>query len=264
MNKIETTAGYIVSLDEFLKGSDKDQKEFLEDFVAESNWIEGIEFNKIVTMNKGDKIKPYYKVTDHKKALDYVLDNYKEQPTEQDIKHLHRLLTENIFREEAEYIIDNNKLTEKRQKEIEEIYERDSGNYRQCKVWVGLQGGTYYRQVPKLMKGLEKDIKQLTNPTEQDVWTIHNKFETFHPFVDGNGRTGRLLLNWLSLRYLNEFIINQGDKRGDYYDIIREYTAKFKQENSQVHFYKDLPPRKIDEHQIYELLLRANEKPFFD
>ena len=271
MNKTETTAGYIVSLDDFLKAKEQKQKELLEDFVFESNWIEGISmYDRIATINVGEELPPYYEFLDHHKALRYVLDRYqKGDPSEQDIKHLHRLLTENIFRESAQDLISRNELSQEDQDKVLNHYDKNSGNYRQSKVWIGssrtgYQGTPYYRQIPKLMKGLEKDIKQLTNPIDKEIWTIHNKFETIHPFVDGNGRAGRLLLNWLSLRYLNEFIINQGDKRGEYYDIIRAYKPKFKQQNPKVHFYKDLPPRRTDEYQFYAALMNANKKPFFD
>jgi Fic family protein len=267
MNKTETKTGYIVLLEDYLKNSEEEQNEFLEDLVIESNAIEGIYNDRVVTINEGEEPPPYYEFTDHHSALNYVLGNYKKNdPTEQDIKHIHKLLTENVFREESEYIIHNNELTEEEQKKVLETYQRNSGNYRQTKVWIGskmtgYQGTPYYRQIPKLMKGLEKQIQQLPNLSIKDIWNLHHKFETIHPFVDGNGRTGRLFLNWLSLKYHGEFIVNTKQKVSSYYDEIRSYTEQFKLENHQVHFYKDIPPRKDDFWRAYANVMLSKNEP---
>jgi Fic family protein len=262
MDKIQTPTGYTVLLEDFLQESKKEQQELLSDLVIESNAIEGIDQYKTVTLNSEREIPPFYEFEDHHKALDYVLNNYQKSPIEEDIKHIHKLLTENIFREEAEHIINNNELTKEKQDKILAIYQRNSGNYRQTKVWIGsrgtgYQGAPYYRQIPRLMKDLEKDIQKLNKSTNQDIWNIHNKFETIHSFVDGNGRTGRLLLNWLSLKYNDKFIVNTKQKVGQYYDLIRNYKHQFKQENPSIHFYKDIPPRRDYERDIFIKLMEG-------
>jgi Fic family protein len=251
MNKTETKTGYTTPLEEFLSSTKKEQQELLSDLVIESNAIEGIYQYKTVTLNSEGEIPPFYEFSDHHKALDHVLDNYSiRDPTEEDIKHIHHTLTTNIFRETAEDLISRYDLSPEKQEQAIVAYQRNSGNYRQTKVWIGsknggYQGAPYFRQIPKLMKQLEKDIQNLTSPTEDIIWNLHHKFETIHPFIDGNGRTGRLLLNWLSLKYNNKFIVNESDKRGYYYDKIKLYKSKFKQENPSVHFYKDKLPLKI-------------------
>ena len=61
-------------------------------------------------------------------------------------------------------------------------------------------------------------------PMAQFAWRMHHEFECVHPFVDGNGRTGRLLLNALRLRaglpWLN---IKPGPEQYAYYELIRRY-----------------------------------------
>lgn len=51
---------------------------------------------------------------------------------------------------------------------------------------------------PMLEKWCEK-VNTLKNPTEEEIWQTHLAYESIHPFIDGNGRSGRLL--WLWLRY---------------------------------------------------------------
>lgn len=55
---------------------------------------------------------------------------------------------------------------------------------------------------PMLEKWCDK-VNTLKNPTEDDIWQTHLAYESIHPFIDGNGRSGRLL--WLWLRFKHGF-----------------------------------------------------------
>ena len=99
--------------------------------------------------------------------------------SEDDVLHLHKLFFQSIDAENA-------------------------GKYRQKNVII--TGTDYlppdYREVPVLMakhiENLNKDPKH-RHPLE---WAgdLHAEFESIHPFIDGNGRIGRLLLNVLTMR----------------------------------------------------------------
>ena len=57
-------------------------------------------------------------------------------------------------------------------------------------------------EINLLMSNFEKELKDLSSklhPIELAA-TIHNKFVTIHPFLDGNGRTARLLMNLILLK----------------------------------------------------------------
>lgn len=57
-------------------------------------------------------------------------------------------------------------------------------------------------QIESLMKKFEKELNDLANklhPIELAA-NIHNNFVTIHPFLDGNGRTARLLMNLILLK----------------------------------------------------------------
>ena len=52
---------------------------------------------------------------------------------------------------------------------------------------------------------------------------FHAKFENIHPFADGNGRTGRLLMNYLLLFWDHPPIIIHEEDRRAYYDALEKF-----------------------------------------
>ncbi len=79
-----------------------------------------------------------------------------------------------------------------------------------------------YLKVPILMKNIIKDINKKYNDSINHVSRIHAEFERIHPFSDGNGRVGRMLLTAMLLK--NNFapaVILQEEKR-IYYICLRK------------------------------------------
>ncbi len=82
--------------------------------------------------------------------------------------------------------------------------EKNPGEFRRSQNWIGGKGGTlknarFIPPSPEDMAEAMSDLeKYINNDTELDVLVhaalIHYQFETVHPFLDGNGRIGRLLI----------------------------------------------------------------------
>lgn len=223
--KQETSTGYLVKLEDYLNLQTKEKEIFGLEFCYQSNLIEGITDYYIETMTVGEEPKPKPKLFDHYSAFEYMLANFKNNPEEEDIKDIHQILMKNIL------------------KNPEEI-----GEYRRCKVWISGKGKLNYELIPEFMKGLAYDILSLNQNEKMDyqnILNVHHKFETIHPFVDGNGRTGRLLLNWLSLKHVKQFNIIKSQKISQYYQEIRDYEARFRKNNPNAKFSRN---RKIEPH----------------
>ena len=213
LDERETDVGYNYSLESFLDADKSEQQLLSYELIYESNLIEGITTPYIETFSIGPNFEmPLHpELTDHLEALRYVFDNYKKDLTESDIKYIHKTLMQNLL--------------------------ENAGEYRKTKVWVGKNGCPYYASIPKLMRSFEAKISKLNS--DDDLWNIHHEFETIHPFIDGNGRTGRLLLNWLSLKYHDEFTVVENSKKQIYYKSIQDFREHFKKEYPSVRFYKD-------------------------
>lgn len=116
--------------------------------------------------------------------------------------------------------------------------EKSPGEFRKSQNWIGPPGCDVFdatfvpppeNKVGKAMSDLEKYLKNDTStPILIKCGLVHAQFETIHPFLDGNGRLGRLLMTLLlceqqviarPLLYLSAYYKQH---RGEYYDQLQK------------------------------------------
>ena len=121
-----------------------------------------------------------------------------------------------------------NELILKWHKQIfEETKEEISGKYREYLVRVGNYLAPDWQDVKKLMNRLIKYTNtERINEVELAAIT-HYRFEKIHPFGDGNGRIGRLLLNYILWHNKYPMIIIEKRKRKAYYKALNKNEEEF-------------------------------------
>ena len=84
----------------------------------------------------------------------------------------------------------------------------------------------YSLEVPEKMKNLLARYRKLNEKTLDDILDFHHEFESIHPFQDGNGRVGRLILFKECLKYdIVPFIIDE-DLKWYYYRGLSEWNRE--------------------------------------
>ncbi len=150
----------------------------------------------------GKSLREIYEVINHKKAYSYVKKCIaeKKELDERIVKDIHALLTENII--------------------VGGIYRNEE---------VRISGAGFTPPAGNEMLYQIKDFYQNVSRTDFDditfsAWT-HAEFVRIHPFVDGNGRTARLIMNYqLMSRGFLPISVNK-EKRVEYYNALEEYAV---------------------------------------
>lgn len=173
-------------------------------------------------------------------------DNRREEtPREKDFREI---INYRRALERGLEILKNHPLTENVVKELHQIllssargYNKGPGEFRRKLVYIAKPGAkldeaTYVPplpdDIPELFSNLEKYIHSEEKDVLVQIGIAHYQFEAIHPFEDGNGRIGRLIISLMLYQkkllsypfiYLSEFF---EEHRRDYYDLLRGVSEK--------------------------------------
>ena len=149
----------------------------------------------------GKPIRDYYEATGHAKAYDYIYTLLQGELGETQLKSIHRLF----------YSL---------------IDEAKAGEYRQEKVIIS--GSKYPVPPPDQIDSLMNEFFHWLSTQEKQMHPVefaakaHKEFVFIHPFVDGNGRVARLLMNLCLLRHGYTLAIIPPVLRGEYIALLEK------------------------------------------
>jgi Fic family protein len=185
------------------------------DFSYNSTAIEGntltLQETRIVLLDGvtigGKTTREHLEIINHKEAIDFIesLASAKMQAiSKNDLLNIHNLV-------------------------LRGIDVANAGKYREVPVYIRKKDGTIYKFCDPLHVKDEMDafLDWIATPqTLHPVWfaaEVHTRFVSIHPFVDGNGRTARLLMNLALLQAGYAPAVLQVAKRNEYLDAIEEW-----------------------------------------
>lgn len=185
------------------------------DLTYNSNRIEGsklthdqtryiFETNTIGTSKESVNVDDIIETTNHFRCIDLIIDKGKVKLTESLIKELHYLLKSSTSDSKKDWF--------------------NVGEYKKIPNEVGGNQTCAPKEVPTRMKELLFHYHSIEKKTLEDMIDFHYQFEIIHPFQDGNGRVGRLILFKECLaNNIVPFIIDE-DIKLFYYRGLQEWT----------------------------------------
>jgi hypothetical protein len=161
------------------------------------------ETNTIDASDGAINVDDILEAVNHFRCIDLIIDQAKRPVSEAMIKQLHLLLKSGTADSRKSWF--------------------SVGDYKKLANEVGGKETAAPKDVPKRMKELISDCRKLETVTLDDLLDFHYRFESIHPFQDGNGRIGRLILFKECLRNgIVPFII-EDDMKMYYYRGLNEW-----------------------------------------
>ena len=187
------------------------------DLTYNSNHIEGsrlthdqtryiFETNTIDVENEVLDVDDVIETVNHFRCIDMIIDNAKATLTEKFIKELQMTLKNGTSDSRKDWFV--------------------VGNYKKLPNEVGGMDTALPEEVADKMKALLTEYNAKKEKTFEDILDFHVKFEKIHPFQDGNGRVGRLIMFKECLKYnIVPFIIEDNLKLF-YYRGLKEWNSE--------------------------------------
>ena len=185
------------------------------DLTYNSNHIEGsrlthdqtryiFETNTIGIEGESIRVDDIIETTNHFRCIDLIIDRAEERLTESLIKELHLILKSGTSDSRKDWFT--------------------VGDYKRLPNEVGGNETTAPEDVHREIQALLKEYNGKKQKSFEDIIDLHQRFESIHPFQDGNGRVGRLVMfkECLANGYV-PFIITE-ELKMFYYRGLREWS----------------------------------------
>ena len=155
------------------------------DLTYNSNHIEGsklthdqtryiFETNTIGITDEAINVDDIVETVNHFRCIDYIIDHAEDKLTESFIKQIHQILKSGTSDSKKDWFV--------------------VGDYKRLPNEVGGMDTCPPKEVHQKITALLSEYNAIKRKTFEDILDFHVRFELIHPFQDGNGRVGRLIM----------------------------------------------------------------------
>lgn len=164
------------------------------------------ETNTIGITQDGVRVDDIIETANHFRCIDEIVENAKMQLSERFIKNLHFILKTGTSDSKKDWFI--------------------VGDYKRLPNEVGGMDTVLPEAVPSEMKKLLAEYNAKKEVNLEDIIEFHVRFERIHPFQDGNGRVGRLIMFKECLKHNIVPFIIEDDIKMFYYRGLKEWSTE--------------------------------------